>query len=78
MGVPKNCSKCNGTGYRPEVAHVDGGRCWACNKVDTSYTLTLEDKTLDELTAEIVARQAVRRAERLAERLARQAAAVPA
>jgi hypothetical protein len=32
------CRHCNGTGYRPEVAHCDGGRCWHCNKVDTSYT----------------------------------------
>jgi hypothetical protein len=25
------CLKCDGTGHRPEYAHVDGGMCWACN-----------------------------------------------
>jgi hypothetical protein len=37
----KPCRYCNGTGFRPEVAHVDHGRCWHCNKVDTSYTRDL-------------------------------------
>lgn len=27
----KTCRKCDGTGFRPEVAHCDGGRCWHCN-----------------------------------------------
>lgn len=38
------CPKCNGTGYLPHHAHVDGGRCWNCTgRADTSYTRTMID-----------------------------------
>ena len=60
-----NCRKCNGTGFRKEVAHVDGGRCWSCGPVNTITYLTDE---------EFAAEQAVKTAERQARREARRAA----
>ena len=74
----KSCRKCNGTGYRPEVAHVDGGRCWACGpQDDTSYTRryngwTEADREAEAaaIDAEILAGQALRR---IARRLAQSA-----
>jgi hypothetical protein len=26
-----DCPKCEGTGNRPEYAHIDAGLCWDCN-----------------------------------------------
>jgi len=60
------CRRCNGTGFRIEVAHVDGGRCWHCGPGnDIVY----------ETDEEFDARQARLLVERKARREVRQAAA---
>jgi hypothetical protein len=64
------CHKCNGTGYRLEVAHCDGGRCWHCNKVDTSYTLA-GSAVRAQAEALLFAQDAQRRIERRARAAAR-------
>ncbi len=30
MEATKHCSRCGGTGYIPNFARVDGGKCWKC------------------------------------------------
>ena len=68
------CRKCNGTGHRPEVAHVDGGRCWACGpQEDHSYVHRYDNWTEADheaerakIRAEMVADQARRRIARRA------------
>ena len=66
--TPKTCRYCNGTGHRPEVAHVDGGRCWHCGPGnDINYDAP---ETMDEINAKMLAAQAERRAARAARRTA--------
>ena len=60
--MTNTCRHCNGTGHRPEVAHVDGGRCWHCGPGnEIKYA---KPQSMDEINAEMVARQAARRAAR--------------
>lgn len=60
------CPKCQGTGYLPQFARVDGGRCWACHEVDTSYTRNVKPLSVEEAAANWAAiceaRKAARRA----------------
>ncbi len=30
-GPGRYCGRCDGSGFIPQFAHIDGGRCWECD-----------------------------------------------
>jgi hypothetical protein len=70
MGVPKNCKKCNRTGFLNWTT-VDGGRCWNCTGLaDTGTAHTLPTLGDDEAAARWAAHVAELRTARRARRAA--------
>lgn len=69
------CPKCDGSGYLPEHAGVDGGRCWGCFKSGYASGRRSTVRTYQEF-ARLAARNAAARARREEARQAEAAAHV--
>jgi hypothetical protein len=87
---PTTCKKCNGTGRIPMFAHIEGGRCFACNDPRTPAdkawarecaaeaqrlnAMTTEERNV-HITAKAAESIARKKAARMAARAARKAVA---